>query len=185
MFEQKIRPENVFLGDVCALRESSKPFLGPDQVAMIEGFEKHSSIALLQTVLAAEIVCVLRYTMISISQDGLRNGWIGAEFQEQANDERKHMQMAAARIEQLGGTPNFNPEGLTSRIDASSNCNGDFEKRISENLAAEKCVIEHYRDLMEYFSGRDAQTYAMLKVILNDEENHASDMQDILASYMA
>jgi bacterioferritin len=185
VFEQQLRPENFFLRDVCALRESAKPFLGQYPVARRTGFEKHSSIALLQTVLTAEIVCVLRYTMISVSEDGLRNGWIGAEFQAQANDERKHMQMAAGRIEQLGGTPNFHPDGLASRIAVLSKCNGDFAKRVSENLAAEQCVIEHYRDLMEYFSDRDPQTCAMLKEIINDEENHASDMLDILTSYMA
>jgi bacterioferritin len=94
MFEQSVVVENFFLRDMKALEERGKWILqeAPNRQAAA------LSIDLLQTLLAAEIVCVLRYTMISVSSDGLRNGWLGTEFQAQANDERRHMMMIAKRI---------------------------------------------------------------------------------------
>ncbi len=179
MFEQQIIAENLFLKDITALRDSVGWMLREPADA---GRREHS-IALLQTVLAAEIVCVLRYTMISVSPDGLKNGWIGNEFQAQANDERKHMTMAAERIEQLGGVPDFAPEGLSSRVESLLNFEGSFAKRVAQNLAAEQAVIAHYRALIGHFAGRDPQTAALLEDIIRDEEDHTSDMQDLLTSY--
>jgi bacterioferritin len=181
MFNQQIVAENFFLKDVNALRASVKPYLSAEPSPA----DPTSAIALLQTVLAAEIVCVLRYTMISVSHDGLQSAWIGSEFQEQANDERKHMAMAAARIQQLGGTPNFNQPGLASRAAGPGTYDGNFAKRVNENLEAEQSVIAHYRDLITYFAPRDAQTCAMLEDIIRDEEDHTSDMADLLGAYVS
>jgi bacterioferritin len=179
MFEQQMRAENFFLKDICALRTSAREVLDNVPVRN-KDIDVHQSIALLQTVLTAEIVCVLRYTMISVSHNGLRNGWIGAEFQEQANDERKHMKMAAERIEQLGGIPNFNPEGLDSRIAMLNDYDGDFARQLQENLVVEQNVIEHYRDLIGYFSDGDPESCKMLEDIIRDEENHTNDIYDLL-----
>jgi bacterioferritin len=173
---EQLAEQNHFLQDVTALRDSARACLREPNGA------RQTSIALLQTVLAAEIVCVLRYTMISVSHDGLKNGRIGAEFQAQANDERKHMKMAAARIVQLGGEPDYNPPGLASRV-AALNAAGGFAARVAENLAAERSVIEHYRELIRYFEDRDPETCAMLEDIIRDEEDHTGDMQDILEAY--
>jgi bacterioferritin len=179
MFEQHIAAENFFLKDVRALRDSVRYLLeDPEPVA-----DPLASIGLLQTVLAAEIVCVLRYTMISVSADGLKNTWIGQEFQAQADDERRHMRMAAERIEQLGGTPNFAPERLTSRVESLFNFEGNFARRVAQNLAAEQEVIAHYRGLIKYFEKHDTVTCAMLEDIIRDEEDHTGDMQDLLISY--
>jgi len=40
---------------------------------------------------------------------------VKAEFLEHANDEQGHAMSIAERISQLGGKPDFNPEGLVSR----------------------------------------------------------------------
>jgi bacterioferritin len=118
--------------------------------------------------------------MISVSQDGLKNPAIGAEFQEQANDERRHMMMAAARIEQLGGTPDFSPR---VSAEAAIPTDADFPRRVRENLAAEQSVIAHYQDLIGFFGKKDPLTSAMLGEIMRDEEDHTGDMEDLLASY--
>jgi len=173
MISQQILPENGFLGDVLALRRGV-------QADLAAPLDAQRSIRLLQSVLSAEIVCVLRYTMIAVSHEGLKTDWIGEEFQAQANDERKHMRLAAARIEALGGVPDYNPAGLA----VLSPVAGDFAKRVAENLAAEQEVVAHYRALIGHFAGRDAESCAMLEEIIADEEDHASDMQDLLASYV-
>ena len=183
MFEQSVIAENTFLKHICALRESARNCIGAAGSPELCRGDEETAIDLLQTVLAAEIVCVLRYTMISISPDGLKSPWIANEFQAQANDERSHMKMAAARIEQLGGIPNFNPDSLAQRSAGLGNNDGSFAKRVADNLAAERCVIEHYRDLIGYFSATDPETCSMLREIVRDEEDHSSDMEDLLVSY--
>jgi bacterioferritin len=174
MFEQRAVAENAFLADVNALRAQVRPILDTPSD------DAKGAIALLQTVLSAEIACVLRYTNISVSPDGLKNGWIGKEFQEQANDERRHMALAAERIAQLGGVPDFSTDMLKSRESAGAS---GFARNVTENLAAEQSVIAHYRELITYFEPRDAQSCAILRDIIRDEEDHTNDMQDLLASY--
>ncbi|MEO9189594.1 MAG: ferritin-like domain-containing protein [Acetobacteraceae bacterium] len=60
------------------------------------------TIAILQTVLATEIVCVLRYTLHSIAATGISSEGVKAEFAEHAGEEQKHMNAVAERINQLG-----------------------------------------------------------------------------------
>jgi bacterioferritin len=174
MFQQLGLAENVFLNEVLALG-GAVPAWEDAAVA-----DPEVSVALLQTVLAAELVCVLRYTMMSVSPDGLRDAACGAEFQEQANDERRHMAMVAARIRQLGGVPDFNPGDVTSRIAALHEGSRHFAKCVAENLAAERAIIARYRTLIGYFAGRDAVTCRMLEDIMRDEEDHTSDLADLL-----
>ena len=182
MFEPAVLTDNLFLRDVDTLRQRAIQLLAEGRTET--GMNPQRSIALLQAVLTAEIVCVLRYTAISISHDGLKNEWIGAEFQEQANDERRHIALAAARIVQLGGTPDYNPERLASRHTVPPDGPGEFARRIKENLSAEQAVVELYRELIGYFETRDPETAALLQEIIHDEEDHASDMEDLLVSYL-
>src|SRR5260370_34759887 len=67
------------------------------------------AVEILQSVLATEIVCVLRYTMNAIAATGLSSEGVKEEFDEHAKEEQGHMRSVAERINQLGGTPNFNP----------------------------------------------------------------------------
>ena len=106
---------NTFLTDVQTLRPRAKESLEKCAVTAGYGRDVEKVIELLQTVLATEIVCVLRYTMNSISVTGITSESVGAEFAEHREDERRHMKMAADRIDQLGDVPNFKPQGLASR----------------------------------------------------------------------
>ncbi len=180
MIEQTPTAGNYFLKDVSALRESAKPYLDSRPATHGVQNDAQSSIALLQTVLAAEVGCMLRYTNISVSTAGLQNDNVGAEFQAQANDERRHMMMAARRIEELGGTPDFKLENLLSRSAAVFDDDQSLSSVIEQNLLAEQGVVEHYRDLIGYFSKSDRMTCSMLETILQDEESHAADMRDLL-----
>jgi bacterioferritin len=167
MFHQRFVAENTFLNDILATRQTATALMA----------REGQDVALLQTLLTAEIACILRYSAIAISPEGLQKSWIGAEFQEQANDERKHMNLLAERIKQLGGVPDFNPHGLTLRA-----LPGDLAKRVHENLAAERGVIEHYQDMINYFAKHDPMTAVMLGEIMRDELDHTSDMEDLLAA---
>ena len=89
----------------------------------------------------------------------------------------------AERIDQLGGTPNFNPEGLATRS-ASQYAEGDnLVDMIRENLIAERIAVDHYRELIRYFGDDDPATRVMLQGILSVEEEHATDMLDLLEAH--
>jgi len=174
---------NTFLTDVQTLRARARDHIDGGAVTTGYGGDVKRAIELLQTVLATEIVCVLRYTMNSISVSGITSESVGAEFAEHAEDERRHMKMAATRIDQLGGVPNFNPHGLASRAATEYGDGGDLVQMVKDNLVAERLVIEHYLELIRYFGEKDPTTRIMLEAILKDEEDHATDMHDLLVAH--
>jgi bacterioferritin len=179
---ERSNKENYFLRDVKTLRAQAKKSL--DKGAVTEGYQDAGkSIELLQSVLATEIVCVLRYTMNAISVAGITSKSVGEEFTEHANDEREHMMMVAERIDQLGGVPNFSPEGLASRSATEYGDGGSLVEMVKQNLVAERIAVEHYRDLIQYFREKDPTTRMMLEHILRDEEDHATDMHDLLIAH--
>ena len=96
---------------------------------------------------------------------------------------RPHLDWLAERINQLGGKPNFNPEGITGRA-ASQFVEGEnLVDMIRENLVAERIAIEHYRDLVGWFGEKDSTTRTLLERILAQEEEHANDMHDLLVAH--
>lgn len=181
MVEASFVVENDFLKDVGALRDSARAALDTDRPDTGRSAAPQA-IALLQTALAIEMVCVWRYTMISVSVAGFANPNVGAEFQEQANDERRHMRLLAERITELGGTPDFSPAGLMSQRSMEYGSGDDLGAMIARNLAAEEAAIAHYRDLIPWFETTDPETSRMLETIMQDEEDHAVDMQDLLSA---
>jgi bacterioferritin len=129
-------------------------------------------------------VCVLRYTMHAIAATGIASEGPKDEFEQHANEEREHMTMIAERINQLGGTPNFDPKDLEMR---SASQYGSSElnlvEMLKENLIAERIAIDHYRELIRYFGEKDPTTRIMLENILAVEEEHANDMHDLLVAH--
>jgi bacterioferritin len=141
------------------------------------------TIQILQSVLATEIVCVLRYTMHSISASGISSEGVRKEFAEHAREEQAHVLAVAERIDQLGGKPNFNPEGLATRS-ASQYVEGEnLVDMIRENLIAERIAVDHYRELVRYFGDDDPATRTMIEGILVVEEEHANDMHSLLLAH--
>ena len=172
-----------FLSDVKTLRDRAKQHLGRGAVTSTYTGDVNKTIDLLQNVLATEIVCVLRYTMHSIAATGISSEGVKAEFAQHAKEEQEHMNAVAERINQLGGRPNFNPEGLAMRS-ASQYVEGEnLVDMIKENLIAERIAIDHYRELIRYFADNDPGTRVMLEGILVVEEEHANDMHDLLVSH--
>jgi bacterioferritin len=80
----------------------------------------------------------------------------------------------------LGGTPNYNPPGVVSELASFGSGAGSFAVRVAQNLTAERCVIENYRRLAAFFAQHDPETCRILQDILQDEEDHSNDMQDLL-----
>jgi bacterioferritin len=135
----------------------------------------------LNEALATEIVCTLRYRRHYYMAQGIASESVKQEFLEHANEEQGHADRIAERIVQLGGEPDFNPDTLTARSAAQYETSQDLVQLIRENLVAERIAIDHYRELIRYFGDDDPASRTMMETILAVEEEHASDMVDLLA----
>ena len=102
------------------------------------------------------------------------------EFLEHANEEQQHADRIAERIVQLGGEPNFSPDGLASRSHSEYVPGDTLVDMIKEDLVAERIAIDSYREIIQYLGDKDPTTRRMMEEILASEEDHADDMADLL-----
>ncbi len=177
------KTQKPFLTDIKTLRDKGRQHLQAGAVTDAYKGDVQKTIEILQTVLATEIVCVLRYTMHAISATGISSDSVKKEFAEHAREEQEHMTAVAERINQLGGKPNFNPKGLATRAASEYEEGETLVDMIRENLVAERIAVEHYRELVRYFGDDDATTRVMIEGILGVEEEHANDMHDLLVAH--
>ena len=178
-----MKNEQPFLSDVQTLRSRARASLEKGAVTPAYHGDIEQTIEILQAVLATEIVCVLRYTMNAVAATGISSDGVKEEFDEHAKEEQEHMRKVAERINQLGGTPNFNPEGLLSRSASQYVEGANLIEMIKENLIAERIACEHYRELIRFFADKDPTTRVMMEGILTNEEEHANDMHDLLVAH--
>jgi bacterioferritin len=172
-----------FLTDVKTLRERARQHLERGNRTATYIGDVNKTIEILQSVLATEIVCVLRYTMHAVAATGISSDSVKAEFAQHAKEEREHMMAVAERINQLGGKPNFNPEGSRLAFGLAICGRRNLVDMIRENLIAERIAVDHYRELIRYFDNDDPTTKTMLEGILVVEEEHANDMHDLLVAH--
>jgi bacterioferritin len=172
-----------FLTDVKALRERARKHISQGAVTASYQGDVDKTIEILQSVLATELVCVLRYTMHAVAAAGISSEGVKAEFAQHAIEEHQHANQVAERINQLGGKPDFNPTGLASRAASEYGTADNLVDMIKENLIAERIAIEHYQELVRYFGNDDPGTRSMLEGILKVEEEHANDMHDLLVQH--
>ncbi len=180
---QPVSKMKPFLTDVKTLRDRARQHLTDGAVTSTYQGDVNTTIEILQSVLATEIVCVLRYTMHAVAAAGISSEGVKAEFAEHAKEEAQHVNQVAERINQLGGKPNFNPAGLETRSASEYGKADNLVEMIKENLIAERIAIDHYRELIRYFGNDDPGTRTMLEGILIVEEEHANDMHDLLVAH--
>ena len=137
-------------------------------------------INLLNTALATELICVLRYKRYYYTATGRQNGPVKALFLQNALEEQGHADQLAARIIQLNGQPDFDPATLSERSKAAYDDSLEIEVMIRSTLIAERIAIESYRQMIEFIGDSDPTTRQMLIAIMAMEEEHADEMRDIL-----
>lgn len=137
---------------------------------------------ILNRALATEVMCVLRYRHHQIIAKSIDKIQVAAEFEEHAKQEEEHMLMLAERINQLGGDPDFNPVSVAKNTITDFGKATTLKEMIEEDLIAERIVIIAYRKMIEWFGLADPTTRRILEHILGEEEDHANDLADLLAS---
>jgi bacterioferritin len=170
-----------FLTDIKTLRERARKHI--EQGAITEGYKVDlgTAVKILNEALATEIVCVLRYKRHYYMASGIHSEAVAAEFLQHANEEQGHADEIAARIVQLGGAPDLNPDGLTSRSHAEYIEGETLIDMIKEDLVAERIAIDSYREMIKYFGTDDSTSRRMLEGILAMEEEHADDLVSMLS----
>ena len=168
------------LTDTQTLRKRARQHVEEGAVTTGYAADREAVIKLLNEALATELVCVLRYKRHYFMAKGIHSESVKPEFLAHAKEEMAHADRIAKRITELGGEPNFSPDGLSSRSHAEYMPGDSLMSMIKEDLIAERIAIESYRELVAYLGNNDPTTQRMIKEILAIEEEHADDMASLL-----
>jgi bacterioferritin len=169
-----------FLTDVKTLRARARKHIEQGAITETYRADRATVVKLLNEALATEIVCVLRYRRHHFMAAGINADAVAAEFLTHANEEQQHADQIAARIVQLNGEPDFNPEGLLTRSHAEYVEGTSLIEMIKEDLVAERIAIDSYREMIDYIGDKDSTTKRMMEGILAMEEEHADDLVGML-----
>ena len=169
-----------FKTDLEAIRVRAREKMSDGAVTGAYKADREQVIAVMNEVLATEIVCILRYKNHYFMASGINAPTVAAEFLEHANEEQMHADWIAQRITQLGGVPNFSPKGLATRSHAEYAEGETLADMIREDLVAERIAIETYSEIIRWLKDNDPTTRRIMEDILKMEEEHADDLANLL-----
>jgi bacterioferritin len=172
--------DKPFLADMKAIRDRARQHMSDGAVTAGYGKNTEEAFKVLNAALATELICVLRYKRHSFMAAGIYAEPIAQEFAKHAAEESAHADAIARRIVQLGGAPDFSPEGLSTRAHADYVECDNLKEMIEENLVAERIAIDSYREMARWFGEDDPTTRRLLEGILEQEEEHADELADLL-----
>ena len=173
------------MSDIQSLRSRARQNIEEGAVTGGYAADREAVIKLLNEALATELICVLRYKRHYFMAKGIHADPVKAEFLAHAGEEMGHADSLAKRIVELGGEPNFSPDGMRARSHAEYVECKTLNEMIKENLIAERIAIESYREMIAYLSDHDPTTQRMLKEILAVEEEHADDLASLFEGLKA
>ncbi|MGB7904507.1 MAG: ferritin-like domain-containing protein [Steroidobacteraceae bacterium] len=156
-----------------------------DEGAVTAGYtaDRATVLQMLNDSLATELVCVLRYRRHHFMARGIHSQSVAQEFLVHSNEEQGHADLIAARIVQLGGEPDFAPDGLSRRSHAEYIAGDSLAGMLKEDLVAERIAIDSYREFIQYLGDKDPTTRRMLEEIMAVEEAHADELADLLVAF--
>ncbi len=135
-------PHRPFISDVEELRKRARKHMEMGAVTPGYKADRETVIRILNEVLATEIVCTLRYKRHYYMATGIHANAVAAEFLEHAQEEQAHADIAAERITQLGGEPNFDPKGLATRSHSEYVEGKSLLDMLREDLLAERIAVQ-------------------------------------------
>lgn len=172
-----------FAMDIDAIRKRARQHIENGAVTENYGADVKTVCKILNEALATEIVCWLRYKRHAIMaprEGGIAGEAIAKELATHADEELGHADMIATRITQLGGEPNYDPQGLPSRAHAQYVEGATLKDMLTEDLVAERIAIETYGEIIRFLGQGDPTSRRMMEEILAKEEEHADELADWL-----
>ena len=177
MNESKAQP---FVSDMKEIQRRAREHVEKGAVTASYRGNLETAVNLLNEALATELVCVLRYRRHHYMASGINYQSVADEFMEHAVEEQQHADWIAERIRQLGGAPDFNPQGLLTRSHAQYAEGNSLVDMIKEDLIAERIAIDSYLEMIRFFGDNDPTSRRLMEEILEQEEEHADDMATLL-----
>ncbi len=172
-----------FVLDIMDIRRRAREHLSQGALTRTYGSDRDMVVKLLNSALATEIVCVLRYERHYYAAQGIHSQSVKEEFREHADEEREHAGWLAERIVELGGEPDFNPLDLGKRSHSEYVEGTNLIEMIEEDLVAERIAIDSYRTMIQYIGDGDSTSRRVLERILEVEEEHAEDLVSLLRHF--
>lgn len=169
-----------FKFDLEAIRQRAREHMEDGAVTTANKKDVGNLVAVLNQVLATEIVCVLRYKNHYYMAAGLDSAGVAAEFLQHSAGEQQHADWIAERIVQLGGEPDLDPKGLATRAHSEYTDGETLEAMLKEDLVAERIAIESYTEIIRWIGDDDPTTRQIMVDILRVEEEHADDIASLL-----
>ena len=166
--------------DIMDIRRRARQNMDEGALTKSYGSDRDTVVKLLNAALATELVCVLRYKRHYYMAQGIHSQAVQEEFREHAEEEMEHAECLAERIVELGGEPDFNPNGIADRSHSEYVEGTDLLDMIEENLVAERIAIDSYRAMIQYIGEGDPSSRRVLEHILEVEEEHAEDLVTLL-----
>jgi bacterioferritin len=171
-------PSYPFLSGVVDIRRRARRHIQDGAVTPNYAADRDTVLRLLNEALATELACVLRYKRHCQRAGGVAES-IRSELLQHATEEQAHADRIAARIVELGGAPNFNPDGLEQRSHSEYVEGESLAEMLAEDLIAERIALESYREIIQYLSDKDDSTRRLFESIVAVEEEHADGLRSM------
>lgn len=127
----------------------------------------------LNALLADELAAINQYVVHAEMCEDWGYGKLHEKFEKRAITEMKHAEKLIGRILFLGGTP------IVTKL-SSIHIGSDVPKQIEYDHAAEAGAIKAYNDAITLAAEeRDNATRDMLMEILNDEDSHIDELEEM------
>ena len=158
-----------FLSDVKTIQAKVREAMQDGTVTPYYSLPLDKVYEVLNAALASEIICVLRYKQHYYMTTSIHQEQLQDLFKEHWLDEEKHLELIADRIKQLGGVPNLDPNGITTRAFSSFQSRHTLADLLREDLLAER-VVEAFLREIAFFVG---DPLLQPEMRLDDEFGHA------------
>lgn len=156
----------------------------PDAVTEEYGADVEAVIQRLNELRSTEICSYLQYKQHAYMAVSLVGPGVRDEFLEHADEELKHADMLANRIQQLGGVPIFDPAEIAksaAKVHVSVRQSATLEAMVREDLNVERAQVNAYMAFIREVGFKDPTTRRLLEDILKDTEHHAAELRDLLS----
>jgi bacterioferritin len=168
------------LSDVEGLRQRAQKHIEAGAITDEYNADRAEVVNTLNTLLATELMCVLRYKRHFYMASGINSEAVKKEFLEHAQEAQQHADRIADRIVELNGEPDFNPDSIAKRSLSQYTNAETVHQMIREDLVAERIAVESYSEIVRWLGDNDVTTRKLMADILMMEEQHAADMQKLL-----
>lgn len=153
--------------------------------AEVTGIESSVLVNMLLSAFADEVLAWYQYYLSAYAIRGNLSTELEGVFKEVAEDElNDHAKKLADRLQDFDvDPPDFRDLWQLSKCRQTELPEDphDVDGFIIAGILAERCALEHYRELFQYTHGRDPATEEIVEDIIRDEAEHETIFRNLLS----